>query len=166
MPLQNYNKKMLILEENGNNRKTLSEGYHYDSNSGKMTFDIKSNINGNVRETSGVLTNEDIENIFKRIPRFNGFQLPRRMINDFLMGHEDSAIDYNSSKQKYDMSNSDIYNLLDNMDVLHLNNKPKEKKGKKRKTKRNKKDEEETKDGSPKRKKKRKYTMKLPKFRF
>ena len=32
--------------------KNIIWGYHYDSNTGKMTFDIKSNINGNVRETS------------------------------------------------------------------------------------------------------------------
>ncbi len=128
MSLQNYNKKMLILEENGSDRKTLSEGYHYDSDTGKMRFDIKSNINGKVRETSGVLTNNDIQDIFKRIPRFNGFQLPRRMINDFLIGHESE--DYSN----HEASNSDVYNLLDNLSpVVSLSPKKKKKKKKKKK---------------------------------
>ena len=133
MSLQNYNKKMLILEENGSDRKTLSEGYHYDSDTGKMRFDIKSNINGKVRETSGVLTNNDIQDIFKRIPRFNGFQLPRRMINDFLIGHESE--DYSN----HEASNSDVYNLLDNISPAISLSSKKKKENKKEKNNKKKK---------------------------
>jgi hypothetical protein len=153
MSLQNYNKKMLILEENGSDRKTLSEGYHYDSDTGKMRFDIKSNINGKVRETSGVLTNNDIQDIFKRIPRFNGFQLPRRMINDFLIGHESE--DYSN----HEASNSDVYNLLDNLSpVVSLSPKKKKKKKKKKKTIKRKHDDNK--------KRKRRKTIKFPKITF
>lgn len=153
MSLQNYNKKMLILEENGSDRKTLSEGYHYDSDTGKMRFDIKSNINGKVRETSGVLTNNDIQDIFKRIPRFNGFQLPRRMINDFLIGHESE--DYSN----HEASNSDVYNLLDNLSpVVSLSPKKKKKNKKKKKTIKRKHDDNK--------KRKRRKTIKFPKITF
>ena len=153
MSLQNYNKKMLILEENGSDRKTLSEGYHYDSDTGKMRFDIKSNINGKVRETSGVLTNNDIQDIFKRIPRFNGFQLPRRMINDFLIGHESE--DYSN----HEASNSDVYNLLDNLSpVVSLSPKKKKKKKKKKTTIKRKHDDNK--------KRKRRKTIKFPKITF
>ena len=153
MSLQNYNKKMLILEENGSDRKTLSEGYHYDSDTGKMRFDIKSNINGKVRETSGVLTNNDIQDIFKRIPRFNGFQLPRRMINDFLIGHESD--DYSN----HEASNSDVYNLLDNLSpVVSLSPKKKKKKKKKKTTIKRKHDDNK--------KRKRRKTIKFPKITF
>lgn len=153
MSLQNYNKKMLILEENGSDRKTLSEGYHYDSDTGKMRFDIKSNINGKVRETSGVLTNNDIQDIFKRIPRFNGFQLPRRMINDFLIGHESN--DYSN----HEASNSDVYNLLDNISPAVSLSSQKKKKNKKKKTRRKSNDDD-------KKKKKRRRTVKFPNITF
>ena len=144
---------MLILEENGSDRKTLSEGYHYDSDTGKMRFDIKSNINGKVRETSGVLTNNDIQDIFKRIPRFNGFQLPRRMINDFLIGHESE--DYSN----HEASNSDVYNLLDNLSpVVSLSPKKKKKKKKKKTTIKRKHDDNK--------KRKRRKTIKFPKITF
>ena len=154
MPLQNYNKKMLILEENGSDRKTLSEGYHYDSDTGKMRFDIKSDINGKVRETSGVLTNNDIQDIFKRIPRFNGFQLPRRMINDFLIGHESD--DYSN----HEASNSDVYNLLDNISPAISLSSKKKKKIKKKKTTR------KRSNGNDDKKKKRRRTVKFPNITF
>tara|TARA_Y100000816_G_C25989835_1_gene516985 strand:- start:5 stop:508 length:504 start_codon:yes stop_codon:yes gene_type:complete len=129
MNIENFNKKVLIIEENNKDRKILTEGYKYDKDKKRMTFDIKTDVNGKIRETSGVLTNKDIENMFSRIPRYNGFQLPRRMINDFLIGHDSKDTDI--GKQKYDMTNGDIVDILDNMEKIHLNPSP----GSKKKTK-------------------------------
>ena len=119
-----------------------------------MRFDIKSDINGEVRETSGVLTNNYIQDIFKRIPRFNGFQLPRRMINDFLIGHE------SNDSSNHEASNSDVYNLLDNISPAVSLSSQKKKKNKKKKTRRRSNDDDD------KKKKKRRRTVKFPNITF
>ena len=104
--------------------------------------------------------------MFVRIPHYNGFQLPRRMINDFLIGH-DTKNEFNNI-QKYDMTNGEIIHTLDNMKKLNL--KPKIKRNNKtnkkdKKDKKNKKKTPPKKEHSVNRKKKNKRTTKrLPKI--
>ena len=77
-----FEKNVIIIEKNNDVEKKIMENYKYDPEKKKMMFDIKTSYDGDNRQTTGELTDEDIKQIFNKIPQYRGFQLPRRMINE------------------------------------------------------------------------------------
>ena len=120
MSQDNYNKVSLIVEEKQQNNgeihtSKLMENYSFDSNSGEFKFNVKSNVNGKYGEAGGVLTTDDIEKIFLKIPIEKGLSLPRKLINHYLIGHElDKQKPVPKTTYNYDLSNDDIKDVINN----------------------------------------------------
>ena len=57
-----FERDVLIVETNNGKEKKIRESYKLSEKG--MRFDVKTDIDGQINETSGVLTNQDIEDMF------------------------------------------------------------------------------------------------------
>ena len=57
-----FERDVLIVEKNNGKEKKIRESYKRSEKG--MIFDVKTDIDGQINETSGVLTNQDIEDMF------------------------------------------------------------------------------------------------------